>query len=291
MIVSIVSGKGAPGASTTALAMTLCWPRPVLLIEADPAGGGFAFGYAAGVDLGGRNLTGVRVTARRTDMADAIWANVVTLGDARWLLPGIETPRQAEAVDYAQLASALPGLGVDVIVDAGRIPAAARHDPIWVAADTVMVVMRSTLPAVHAAQAAAILARDVAGLAGPGVRSVIVGPGRPYAERDIRVAMADVAPVTGTIAWDPGTAALLVDAAPAGRGLATSPLMRSAARLARRFGDGPEPIQESARHATAGTAAGHAAERAGATTDRPAIFDGQASPIPIVAAADGGGAS
>lgn len=291
MIVSIVSGKGSPGASTTALAMTMRWPRPALLIEADPAGGGFAFGYAAGVDLGGRNLTGVRVAARRTEMVDAIWVNIVTLGEARWLLPGIETPRQAEAVDYAELASALPGLGVDVIVDAGRIPAAARHDPSWAAADTVMVVMRSTLPAVHAAQTAAILAHELVGAAGPAVRSVIVGAGRPYPERDISAAMADVAPVAGTIAFDPAAAAALVDASPQRRGFATSPLMRSAGRLARHLAGSDVSDPNSAADVAASARARRDAERSGAAADWPAHRDGQPPPIPVTAVADAGGAS
>lgn len=241
VIISIVSGKGSPGASTAALSMTLTWPRPVLLVEADPAGGSLVLGYAAGAGISGRNLTGVRVAARRSSMTEAIWANVVALGERRWLLPGVDTSRQAEAVDYRAVAAALRGLAVDVIIDAGRIPAPAAHQALWASADLVIVATRSTLPAVHAAQAAASMAREalgatgsaVIGAAAPRLQSVIIGPGRPYPERDIRAAMADVAAVAGVLAWDPASAGVLVDGLPAPRAMTTMPLTRSSARLAK----------------------------------------------------------
>lgn len=268
MILSVIAGKGSPGASVAALSMTMCWPRPVLLVEADPAGGSLVLGYAAVADVGGRNLTGARVAARRSGMVEAIWANVVTLDENRWLLPGADTTRQAEAVDYAAVAVALTGLGVDVIVDAGRIPAPVRHDALWATADVVLVVMRSTLPAVHAAQTAAAFAREMLGAAdlvgggGPVLRSVIVGAGRPYSERDIRAAMSDIAPVAGVLDWDPTAAGALVDALPAPRQVASTPLMRSAAKLATSLAQQGEPDTIATGPATA-----QAAHRAGRTSE------------------------
>jgi hypothetical protein len=254
VIISIIAGKGAPGASAAALGLTLAWLRPVLLVEADPTGGSLVLGYAAGTDVGGRNLTGVRVAARRSDMAAAIWANVVTLGKDRWLLPGAETTRQAEAIDYPAIAAALAGIGVDVIVDAGRIPAPVRHDALWATADAVLVAMGSTLPAVHAAQTAAAVAQELMSRAGsaasadtvvPALHSVIVGAGRPYSERDIRAAMSDIAPVAGVLAWDPTAAGALVDALPAPRQMASTPLMRSAAKIAISVVQQEDPDQDA----------------------------------------------
>lgn len=253
VIISIIAGKGSPGASAAALSMTLAWPRPVLLVEADPTGGSLVLGYAAGTDVGGRNLTGVRVAARRCGMAEAIWANVVTLGEDRWLLPGVETTLQAGVLDYPAVAAALAELGVDLIVDAGRIPAPVRHDALWATADVVLVAMGSTLPAVHAAQTAAAVARESMGVAGSAtpadpaasaLRSVIVGAGRPYSERDITAAMSDVAPVAGVLAWDPAAAGALVDALPAPRQMASTSLMRSAARLAISVAQQADPDQD-----------------------------------------------
>jgi hypothetical protein len=34
-----VSASGSPGVTSTVLGMALCWPRPVLVVEADPTAG------------------------------------------------------------------------------------------------------------------------------------------------------------------------------------------------------------------------------------------------------------
>jgi len=48
-VLALTSAKGAPGVSTAALAMTLLWPRPALLLEADPTGGSSVLaGYLRG---------------------------------------------------------------------------------------------------------------------------------------------------------------------------------------------------------------------------------------------------
>ena len=38
-VVALTSASGSPGVTTTAVGLALTWPRPVLLIEADPTGG------------------------------------------------------------------------------------------------------------------------------------------------------------------------------------------------------------------------------------------------------------
>ena len=38
-LIAIAADKGAPGVTTACLALSLVWPRPVLLAECDPAGG------------------------------------------------------------------------------------------------------------------------------------------------------------------------------------------------------------------------------------------------------------
>ena len=48
-VVALASASGSPGVTTTALGMALLWPRPVLLVEADPTGGsGLLAGYFRG---------------------------------------------------------------------------------------------------------------------------------------------------------------------------------------------------------------------------------------------------
>jgi hypothetical protein len=231
-MVTLLCGKGSPGTTTTAVAMALGWPRPVLLVEADPAGGSIGFGYGQGIDMQGRGLLGAHLAARHGDPTAAVWANVVALATDRWLLPGIAEPRQASTIDYPTLAGTLAGLGVDVLIDAGRTPGPDRVDALPARSDRVLVVMRSTLAGVHTAQTAATAAVATCGAAPGVVGSVIVGPGRPYPEADVRAAMQDAAPVTGCIAWDPAAAAVISDGSPAPRKWAMSPLLRSAAHLA-----------------------------------------------------------
>lgn len=38
-IITLTSASGSPGVTTTALGLALVWPRPVVLVEADPTGG------------------------------------------------------------------------------------------------------------------------------------------------------------------------------------------------------------------------------------------------------------
>lgn len=240
MLTVLTSGKGAPGVTTVALGLALAWPTPVLLVEADPAGGTIRHGYGQGADLSGRGLLGWHVAARRIGAADAFWANAVRLQGECWLVPGVDTPVQAASIDYAALASTLAGLGVDVLVDAGRIPGPTGIGPLVAAADKTVVVLRSTLASVHVAQAAESHIADLAGSASVGaigveadsLVSVVVGAGRPYPLGDVRAAMRHVAPMVGEVAWDPTTAAVLSDGGPAPRRFEATALMRSVSRLA-----------------------------------------------------------
>ena len=48
-IVCLTSASGSPGVTTTAVGMAFSWPRPVLLVEADPTGGsGVLAGFLRG---------------------------------------------------------------------------------------------------------------------------------------------------------------------------------------------------------------------------------------------------
>ena len=50
-VIALTSASGSPGVTTTALGLTLLWPRAVLLVEADPTGGS---GVLAGFFRGAR---------------------------------------------------------------------------------------------------------------------------------------------------------------------------------------------------------------------------------------------
>ena len=62
---ALVSPGGAAGCTTTALAVTLTWPKPVILAECDPAGGDILAGLFAGHLPAPRGLLGVAFEAGR----------------------------------------------------------------------------------------------------------------------------------------------------------------------------------------------------------------------------------
>ena len=47
-LIAVAADKGAPGVTTTALALAAVWPRPVLLAECDPAGGDLVYRFPGG---------------------------------------------------------------------------------------------------------------------------------------------------------------------------------------------------------------------------------------------------
>ena len=65
-LIAIASDKGAPGVTTSALALAAVWPRPVLLAECDPSGGDLAYRFP---DSSGGHVRvvphGVRCRVRR----------------------------------------------------------------------------------------------------------------------------------------------------------------------------------------------------------------------------------
>jgi len=95
-VVAVIGAKGAPGATTAAVALALCWPRPVLLADADPAGGDIA---AAGFRRCrvGRGLLSFAAATRHAPRATAaeLAAHVAAVPDApgvllllAWPMPG-----------------------------------------------------------------------------------------------------------------------------------------------------------------------------------------------------------
>jgi MinD-like ATPase involved in chromosome partitioning or flagellar assembly len=241
VLIALCSAKGAPGVTTTGLALTLSWPRGVVLAELDPAGGDVLAGYGrAELTVGG--LAELELAARHDGLAgrlDAHFLQLDTAGRAR-LLPGLADPATARHVDWERLAAALASVedgAVDVVADCGR--RRAEHFPAAVVrrAAAVVVVTGSTLRAVRAAaQAVAELRQEGNGPAQPaGLAALVVGPGEPYDEREIGEALG--VPVLGVLPRDARAAAVLSDGAPAGRLFAQSALLRAARSTAVRLAE------------------------------------------------------
>lgn len=242
MLIAFASGKGAPGASTTAAALAAVWPQPVLLVEADPRGGTLLFGLGQGSDAGGRGLLGLQLGARRQPMGQALRDQVIQLEGwpNTYALPGVDSSRQSASLPWSQIASYLAGQDeFDVLADCGAVPAVRQPTALWAAADLTVLVTGSTMAAAHFAEdAGSILRNDLrtTGLGMDRLVSIVVGPGRPYPIKDLRTFLHECAPVIGSVDWDPAAAAVFSQGAPRGRKLAKSKLLRSSAALANQLG-------------------------------------------------------
>lgn len=238
-MIALTSAKGAPGVSTTALAMTLLWPRLALLVEGDPAGGSSVLaGFLRGTVGHSHGLLGLVMAHRQDELEQGLWSQTVPLvepGSAdgqRWVLPGLSDAAQAPSCGqlWGPLGSLLASqeqAGVDVLVDAGRLGAAHAPVPLLRQADLVLLVTGSGLPAVASVRARMVVLREqlAAGESGPDLGLLLVGEGRPYTAREITAALG--VPVVASVAWDPASAALFSHGADTGRRARVGPLVRS----------------------------------------------------------------
>lgn len=232
-VVAFASAKGAPGVTTSVLALAFAWHRPVIVVEADMAGSssilsGFLRG---GVDQS-HGLVGLTVAARQQGFTEAgLWEQCLRLGDERYLLPGLADPAHAAALAAAwtPLAPLLAGLeagGVDVLVDTGRLRTVHPPIPLLRAADAVILVTGTRLPDVYALSRCAPAARAELGAQETDDLCVLtIGEGRPYSNREIESALG--LPVVSSIAWDPMSAEVYSVGASPGRRFEASPLART----------------------------------------------------------------
>jgi len=202
-LITFTSLRGAPGASTAALAIALAWPRPRVLVEADPDGGVLAARWGLRTrpglaDLAARAGRGLRA------------GDVHELGQQVGPLPAIVAPSGADAATAAvrALADVLATLArtdeLDVIVDAGRLRPDSAALPLVVGAGASLVVLRPVLDQVAAAAAAGVSA---------GKHHLLLVGERPHGAAEVADALGS--PVLGVLADD-------------GRG-AAQPLRRSTA--------------------------------------------------------------
>ena len=146
-IVCLTSASGSPGVTTTAVGMAFSWPRPVLLVEADPTGGsGVLAGFLRGTTPYDAGLIELALSPLGT--TDALRDVVRPLSPNVSLVAGIRSHAQATALRdiWEPLAAALRDLddnGLDVIVDAGRLGLIGSPTPLLDAADVPNMPMNS----------------------------------------------------------------------------------------------------------------------------------------------------
>lgn len=251
-LVVLASACGSPGVTTTALALTMVWPRPVLLVEADPTGSSAVFaGFFRGEQEPRGGLIDLALALREDILSQALPEQALVLDPAAppersaWFLPGIRSHEQATSLLplWEPLAEVLHGLdahGQDVLVDAGRLGLTGSPLPLIASSDLTLLVTRSSLPGLAGARswAASLRAQfaSVGGLSRLGsvvvdesgrwpVASSIVPRVRPYSARQIAKAL-DV-PALACLPWEPEVAEVFSHGARRPRKFETSTLLRA----------------------------------------------------------------
>lgn len=223
-LITLTSASGAPGVTTTALGLASCWPRPCLLVEADPSG---SSALLAGYWRGTRDHTGVvdLVKAHRAGvLADALLRMAMPIdGTQAAVIIGSRSHEQSAGLSrlWEPLTVVLRDLAArdqDVIVDAGRLGLEGSPAPLIDQADVTVLVARSSLVAVAGARSWALSLLD-GSAPGHELRLLLVGAGRPYSAGEVSRALGVA--MVGSIGWDPARAAVFSDGAalPEPRGL------------------------------------------------------------------------
>ncbi|MFD0367651.1 hypothetical protein [Streptomyces sp. NPDC127114] len=244
-VITLVGLPGAPGATTSALALLRTWPlepgRRMVLAECDPDGGAVlpgAFQGEVGAEWGLRNLA---LSSRTQDLVTAFWPQLIAVENDerrsernRLLLPGLTSIDQAPSLTpvWGQLADLFAGIeqhGHDVIVDLGRAGAFGPAGVLALRADLVLVVVRGTIRSLHAANSRIKALRTLMdgetgrGAGALGLLLIRQGPNGPReVESELGVR------VVASLPYRPDEAAVLSDGAPEGGKFMTSKLMAAA---------------------------------------------------------------
>ena len=226
-VYALTSASGSPGVTTTALGLALEWPNQVLLVDADPVGGSAILaGYYRGTVAHPGTLVELWSAHRQGGLEAAVRELPLRLSETASLIPGPAGAAQAGGLSdlWPALAAqlrVLSQLGVDVLIDLGRLGHTHFATPLARAADELLLAMRSDLPSV-AAVAAAEVPSDAP------VRGLLIGPNRPYTAH--AVASVIKREVSTSLPWAPEEAAVLSHGQPEPkRGLKLRKALRQAA--------------------------------------------------------------
>jgi hypothetical protein len=247
---TLCSASGAPGVTTTALALARTWSsavprRGALLIDADPVGSSLIPGFVeAGIPTGGGILG---VAAERAGTPDDVLRQAVALDEAAscLILTGVSEPGQARPLGavwttLVEVAHELERSEFDVIVDVGRLGHRWEPQALVDAADVLVLVTRGTLPAVAAARAALtdLHSRRPAGTP----PHVVVGRPSPYSAGDVARALdVEALPELPEDAWASRALSLV---SPTTTRLRRSALLRAATQTAAALAHSATPARQ-----------------------------------------------
>jgi hypothetical protein len=232
MLVALASVKSSPGATTTALALGVCWPaaqRPVV-VECDPAGGDVAMRFGLAAEPG---LVSLAAAARRSHDPGLFWRHAQKLPGGLDVVAGpVGAGRARAALDVLAAVPALwrcAGEQAALIADCGRLDPGAPTLTVLRAADVTLLVVRNEIGELaHVAERAEAVADSVGGAAGAGRLGLLLVGERGYPRDEIADAVG--LPIAAVLPIDPRGAAAL--AGRAASGVARLPLLRYAHTLA-----------------------------------------------------------
>jgi hypothetical protein len=222
VLIAVAADKGAPGVTTTAVALAAVWPRAVLLAECDPAGGDLVYrlpGEGGGRLDPRRGLLSLAVAARRDLQPSQLWAHAQKLRGGLDVLLGVTTAEQGAGLEplWGPVGSVLAGLPqADVIADCGRVGADGPYYDLLACAAAVVLVTRPSLgDVVRLRDRAQAVALGVHRRAGRGIRLgvLVVADHRVFSRALAEVGQVlgrdSAARVLGGIAFEPRSAELL----------------------------------------------------------------------------------
>jgi hypothetical protein len=228
---AMVSPGGAAGCTTTALAITLTWPQPVILAECDPAGGDIVAGLFAGHLPAPRGLLGVAYEAGRgvAAMSAEAGGQLAALDGSgtRMFLAGLSDPRQAPgmAPAWPAIARMLSGQPCDVIADCGRLDAGdGQPAAVLAEAQLVAMVMRSSLRQIASARPRIEMLAQLLG--GPERIGLLLVGDKSHSHAEISKTLGVA--VLASLPLDSKTATVLSDGVGRRTSLRDRPLMRAA---------------------------------------------------------------
>jgi hypothetical protein len=150
-LIAIGADKGAPGVTTTAMALTAVWPRPILLAECDPSGGDLVYRFpsAGGGHLDPRRgVLSLGIAARRGMPAQQAWEHVQKMQGGMDLLAGVTNAEQGAGLNtlWGPIGRLLAGLPqADVIADCGRVGVDGPVYDLLAEASLVLLVSRAAI--------------------------------------------------------------------------------------------------------------------------------------------------
>ncbi|MFI8528549.1 hypothetical protein ACIGB8_29105 [Promicromonospora sukumoe] len=232
-VIALCSASGSPGVTTTALGLAIAWPRPVLLVEADPVGGSAILaGWFQGAHDHDTGLLDVAFAAE--PVAAALDRVAVPIKDGVRFVPGVRSHLEARELGglWGPLVEVLAGLdatGQDVIIDAGRLGMADSPRFLLERADMTLLVTRTDLPALAAVRSHTDLVVRTRAWKRAGL--LVVGPDRPYSGRGASKLLG--LPLAGSVAYSPKDAETYHLGAPPRARFHKSGYVRSLAATAR----------------------------------------------------------